>query len=519
MDRATVYAGAIPLETDILKTNQFAMAGLGRLAGAVLGTTGASVSGLACKAPSAPALSVNVASGEIYSVQPFEASAYSTLPADSAHNVTKQGHTDAISFPTPAPTTAGNSVVYLIQGTYADQDTTPQLLPYYNSANPTQPLSGAGGNGLTQSTTRAGMCVLTIKTGAAGTTGSQQTPAPDAGCVGLWTVTVAAGQTTVAQSNIAAYPGTNIIPASGLLGNIPNAPVISVAGRSGAITLGVGDVAGAAPLANPVFTGAVTAQGIVDGTSSGAGTNGGVRVRDAANNPDAAYLQFTATNGSTQYGWLRGRANGAFDLSGPLLNAQFIGVPTAPTAPSGTNTGQVATTAFVQSLVGSLSAPVTSVVGRTGAITLGVSDVSGAAPLVSPALTGSPTAPTPAVGDSSTNLATTAFAAAMLSGTIGASGSVSFQVGGLTLVLKWGTTPLGSGSNVVQGAINFPVAFPNSCFVVVGNADGPANNNWHPIVMLFAGPTANGCNYTADTSNLNQAISAGSNVRWIAIGN
>jgi hypothetical protein len=57
---------------------------------------------------------------------------------------------------------------------------------------------------------------------------------------------------------------------------------------------------------------------------------------------------------------------------------------------------------------------VASVFGRSGAITAttgdyAVSQVTGAAPLVSAALTGSPTAPTPSVGDNSTKLATTSY--------------------------------------------------------------------------------------------------------------
>ena len=57
---------------------------------------------------------------------------------------------------------------------------------------------------------------------------------------------------------------------------------------------------------------------------------------------------------------------------------------------------------------------VASVFGRTGAVTATtgdytVSQVTGAAPLASPGFTGTPTGPTPAAGDNSTKLATTAF--------------------------------------------------------------------------------------------------------------
>jgi hypothetical protein len=58
---------------------------------------------------------------------------------------------------------------------------------------------------------------------------------------------------------------------------------------------------------------------------------------------------------------------------------------------------------------GVLTANVVTVAGRTGNVVLAVADVSGAAPLASPALTGNPTAPTPAAGDNDTSIATTAF--------------------------------------------------------------------------------------------------------------
>ena len=134
----------------------------------------------------------------------------------------------------------------------------------------------------------------------------------------------------------------------------------------------------------------------------------------------------------------------------PLTSPALTGTPTAPTAASGTNTTQLATTAYVYTLVaassGSGSSGVTSFNTRTGAVTLTSSDVTTAltytpaasagsnaqtfnvasptasanavslnylqnsyAPLASPALTGTPTAPTASVGTNTTQLATTAF--------------------------------------------------------------------------------------------------------------
>ena len=55
------------------------------------------------------------------------------------------------------------------------------------------------------------------------------------------------------------------------------------------------------------------------------------------------------------------------------------------------------------------AAPVQSVAGRTGSVVLAVNDISGAAPLASPALSGIPTAPTASSGINSTQVATTAY--------------------------------------------------------------------------------------------------------------
>jgi|SRR5262252_2818921 len=101
--------------------------------------------------------------------------------------------------------------------------------------------------------------------------------------------------------------------------------------------------------------------------------------------------------------------SGKADLNSP----GFTGTPTAPTAAGASNDTTVATTAFVKAAVVGGTAGVGSFNSRTGAVTLTAADVTGAggAPLASPALTGTPTAPTPTAGDNSTKIATTAFVA------------------------------------------------------------------------------------------------------------
>ncbi len=92
---------------------------------------------------------------------------------------------------------------------------------------------------------------------------------------------------------------------------------------------------------------------------------------------------------------------------------------TVPTVSLSDSSDNAATTKFVKQAISSAvsggTAGVTSFNGRTGTVTptsgdYTVAQVIGAAPLASPALTGAPTAPTPAYTDNSTKIATTEFA-------------------------------------------------------------------------------------------------------------
>jgi hypothetical protein len=163
-----------------------------------------------------------------------------------------------------------------------------------------------------------------------------------------------------------------------------NIGVATFNGRQGAVSLIANDItaAGGAILASPAFTGTPTAPTPPPGDSS---------TRLAT----TAYVQ-------TSSGFA------------PIASPAFTGVPTAPTAALGTNTLQLATTAFVLNEIASSTAGVASFNGRTGAVTLQANDLTaaGGALLNSPALTGSPSAPTAALGTSTTQLATTAFVAA-----------------------------------------------------------------------------------------------------------
>jgi hypothetical protein len=205
MDRPIVYPGQIPLETDLLNTNRFAMIGLAKLAAAILGTA-TQVSGFAATPDSPASMNVKIGSGEIYALANLDGTAYSSLAADTAHQILKQGiMLDSVLLPLTAPTTVGQSINYLIQASLQETDTGAVVLPYYNSANPAVAYSGPNNTGAAQATTRKCGVVVSAKAGVAATTGSQISPAADADFVGMWVVTVAYGQTTITAPNIAAF--------------------------------------------------------------------------------------------------------------------------------------------------------------------------------------------------------------------------------------------------------------------------------------------------------------------------
>ena len=133
----------------------------------------------------------------------------------------------------------------------------------------------------------------------------------------------------------------------------------------------------------------------------------------------AASTYLTQSNAASTYQTIAGMSSylttaTAASTYAPLASPALTGNPTAPTPATADNDTSIATTAFVKAQGYLTSAPVTSVAGKTGAVTLVVGDVSGAAPLASPTFTGTPAAPTATAGTNTTQIATTAFVTAGL---------------------------------------------------------------------------------------------------------
>lgn len=207
MDRIFKYSKTIVLDTDFLSTSKNGMLGLGKLTSFLLNGTTTLAHGLNATQTTSPSLSITLAAGQIYSFVVVDATAYGSLAADTTHSVMKQAfNVDPVNVgPFTVPGTVGQSANHLVQAQYVETDSGSQVLPYYNSSNPTIPQSGPNNTGTSQPTVRGGTISLAIKAGTPVATGSQVTPAPDSGWIGLWVVTIAQGASTIVNANISAY--------------------------------------------------------------------------------------------------------------------------------------------------------------------------------------------------------------------------------------------------------------------------------------------------------------------------
>jgi hypothetical protein len=212
MDRNIVYPGSIPQDTDILYPNRNAMVGIAALTAATLGTN-VLVDGLACT-PTIPAsLTVMVGPGSITQLSSLDATAYGSLAADVVDQIVKTGiNLQATNFTLAVPVSSGQSINYLIEAAFSEADNDPVVLPYVNAANPAQAFSGPNNAGTAQNTQRVQRVQLQVKPGAAASSGTQLTPAVDAGWAGLYVVTVNYGQSAITASSIAVLPGAPFLP-------------------------------------------------------------------------------------------------------------------------------------------------------------------------------------------------------------------------------------------------------------------------------------------------------------------
>ena len=277
--------------------------------------------------------------------------------------------------------------------------------------------------------------------------------------------------------------------------------------------------------ATTVSTGVMTARVDykVNGTTVASATSGGFTFSGIPAAPTAAVDTNTTQLATTAYvvgqGYLKSAT--ATSTYAPLASPTLTGTPLAPTAATATNTTQIATTAFVKAqsyltanqaitfsgdASGAGSTAVTLTLANSGATagtyqsvtvnakglvtngtnptTLSGFGITDAAPLASPALTGTPTAPTAAVDTNTTQLATTAFVMAQVN-----ADGVNQPVGQIVYGNATGTGLTSSSSFTWDGASGLN-ASGNATFGGTGTFSGDVNIGGKVKLTAIADPAA-----------------------------
>ncbi|MFM0543995.1 hypothetical protein PQR29_04630 [Paraburkholderia strydomiana] len=291
-----------------MSTNKNVMVALGHVLQDMIGMS-TLFSGLGC-VPTAPAgMTVNVNPGRAYSLQVTDVGAYSSLLADATPLVKQGILLTAQNFSCPAPTTAGYSINYLVQGAFQEVDGGSTVLPFYNASNPAQAYSGPGGTGTSSNTYRDNTVQLSLKAGVAASTGSQITPTPDAGFTGLWVISVPYGATTITSGNISQYSGAPFLSAS----------LLSMIQQNGLYAVATGSANAHVAAFNPALT--TRTDGMVLRYKAPAANTGALTFNDglgAAAVVGAAHSALqggeTATNGDVWLQWNSSIGGGSYVL-------------------------------------------------------------------------------------------------------------------------------------------------------------------------------------------------------------
>lgn len=229
MQRSIIFSGEQPRTFDHLWAWKDTLTGLGDLMVSLAGNNAAVVSGLVATATGPASLSINIAKGWIYQQAPIDAAPYGSLASDPTL-IQQQGFAIAQQVAlTTSGLSSGQSQWALVQAQFAPVDIvrpgdpTGGLLFYFNSANPTVPFQGPGGNGQVQSTMRQGTIAIQVVYGSPATTGSEVPPNATAGWVPLYLVDLTFGQTQITGGQIlTAGPSVG----TGVPSNYPYAPFI-----------------------------------------------------------------------------------------------------------------------------------------------------------------------------------------------------------------------------------------------------------------------------------------------------
>lgn len=155
------------------------------------------------------------------------------------------------------------------------------------------------------------------------------------------------------------------------------------------------------------------------------------------------------------------------------LSPTLTGTPLSPTAASGTNTTQIATTAFVTTADNTLEATLQAAIDLKADIN-------------SPTFTGDPKAPTPSTGDNDTSIATTAFVQNQINaarGFIAFDGSTATTIASQNLTLTkngTGDYTINCDSSIRDGTSNWAITIGNVDQGVLSQAPLDPDNTTGP---------------------------------------
>ena len=208
MDRQMVYAGSIPLDTDLLTIQRNVLVSMGALAKAILGRD-TLIDGLPC-VPSGAPFSVVIGPGSYTAPFLVDSRAFGSLPPSAVETMRTATLPENTVVQLGPPPDNDHVICWLIQAAIGEVDAGPVALPYWNAANPAVPFSGPGNSGQQQATQRLLRVVMGAKPSAP-QLGSGVPPEADAGWVGLYRVTTYLNKPGIEAGDIAALPEAPVL--------------------------------------------------------------------------------------------------------------------------------------------------------------------------------------------------------------------------------------------------------------------------------------------------------------------
>lgn len=204
MDRQIVYPGSIPLDSDFLRMQRHALIAIATLTGTVLGSSPI-VDGLTCR-PGSLGYAVVIGPGSMSSLMQLDYTSYGSLPADSMPVVRTGINAGEVTLQLGTLPDQNFALCWLIQASLVEVDDEPIALMYWNAVDPSVSFTGPANSGAAQNTRRRTALVLSAKPSGPVPPSSFAAPAPDPGCVGLYSVMAWAGKPGIDPEDVQALP-------------------------------------------------------------------------------------------------------------------------------------------------------------------------------------------------------------------------------------------------------------------------------------------------------------------------